>query len=247
MVTEQPSEDALLTDSDNEQDSSNESNGDDGGREVQELREELQGAKVEIESLTETVALLQTQLSECKGRVKEMWRNNCQYVTEIDEELASKDTEIQRLQEQIQEMQAAALEGSRSPVVPPIAIVSNTRPTRRGKAPPVDPFNGEDSETTLDDWLPSLQRAAEWNGWAEEKKLMQLAGYLRGRARQEWDLLLDTEKESYPRAVRALQGKLEPANKILAAQDFRHISQGDLESVADFIRRLEHTFKIAYG
>ena len=54
---------------------------------------------------------------------------------------------------------------------------------------------------------------------------MQLAGYLCGRARQEWNLLLETEKESYLRAVQALQGKFEPANKILAAQDFRHISK----------------------
>ena len=36
-------------------------------------------------------------------------------------------------------------------------------------------------------------------------------------------------------------------NKALAAQDFRHICQGDNESVADFIRRMEHTFKVAYG
>ena len=33
----------------------------------------------------------------------------------------------------------------------------------------------------------------------------------------------------------------------MAAQDFRHICQGDNESVADFIRRMEHTFKVAYG
>ena len=59
--------------------------------------------------------------------------------------------------------------------------------------------------------------------------------------------MLEIEKESYSQAIQALQGKLEPANKILAAKDFRHISQGDHESVADFIRRLEHTFKIAYG
>ena len=125
----------------------------------------------------------------------------------------------------------AVSEGPHSPIVPATTIVASTstRPTRRGKAPPVDPFSGEDSETTLDDWLPSLQRAAEWNGWAEEEKLMQLAGYLCGRARQEWDLLLETEKESYSRAVQALQGKLEPANKILAAQDFRHIPRRSRE------------------
>ena len=74
---------------------------------------------------------------------------------------------------------------------------------------------------------------------------MQLAGYLRGRARQEWDLLLEADKRSYTRAVQALQGKLEPVNKTLAAQDFCHISQTDHESVADFIRHLEHTFKVA--
>ena len=73
-------------------------------------------------------------------------------------------------------------EGHHSPVVPTIPVAASTRPTRRGKAPPVDSFSGEDAETTLDDWLPSLQKAAEWNGWAEDEKLMQLAGYLCGRA-----------------------------------------------------------------
>ena len=75
---------------------------------------------------------------------------------------------------------------------------------------------------------------------------MQLAGYLRGSAQQEWDLLLEADKRNYTRVVQALQGKLEPVNKTLAAQDFCHISQTDHQSVADFIRRLEHTFKVAY-
>ena len=55
------------------------------------------------------------------------------------------------------------------------------------------------------------------------------------RGLKKWDLLLETEKGSYLQGVQALQGKLEPANKILAAQDFQHIFQGDHESVADFI------------
>ena len=133
------------------------------------------------------------------------------------------------------------------PVVPTEVGTTETRPMRRGKAPPVDSFTGEDAEITMDDWLSLLQRATEWNGWAEEEKLMQLAGYLRGRARQEWDLLLEVDKRNYTRAVQALQGKLEPVNKMLAAQDFCHISQTDHESVADFIRHLEHTFKVTYG
>ena len=49
-------------------------------------------------------------------------------------------------------MQAAVSEGSYSPIVPTTTIVASTstRPTRCGKAPPVDPFSGEDLETTLD-------------------------------------------------------------------------------------------------
>lgn len=56
---------------------------------------------------------------------------------------------------------------------------------RRGKAPPVDPFNGETTDTKFEDWLPSLPRAAEWNCWSDEETLIQIAGHLRGRALQE--------------------------------------------------------------
>lgn len=68
--------------------------------------------------------------------------------------------------------------------------------SRRGKAPPVDSFNGEVYDITFDDWLPALQRASEWNGWSDEETLIQLAGHLRGRALQEWTLLRTTEKRS---------------------------------------------------
>ena len=45
----------------------------------------------------------------------------------------------------------------------------------------------------------------------------------------------------------ALHSRLEPSSKALAAQDFRHGMQKDLELVSDFIRRMERTFRIAYG
>ena len=54
-------------------------------------------------------------------------------------------------------------------------------------------FSGEDSENTIDDWLPTLVRAAEWNGWMKTELLLQLAGHLKGRARQEWSLLTESE------------------------------------------------------
>ena len=117
----------------------------------------------------------------------------------------------------------------------------------RGKAPPVDPFTGEDPEIRLDDWIPSLTRAARWNEWSPDENLMQLAGHLRGYALQEWDLLQDEDRNDFDRAVAALRTRLDPGNKVLAAQDFRHTTQKDTEPVPDFIRRLERTFRIAYS
>ena len=74
-------------------------------------------------------------------------------------------------------------------MVPP---VRHTRP-RRGKAPPVDAFSGENPEVHVDDWLPPLQRAADWNSWDKDKLLIQLAGRLSGRALQERNLLGATD------------------------------------------------------
>ena len=82
-------------------------------------------------------------------------------------------------------------------------------------------FSGEDSENTLDDWLPALVRAADWNGWTKPELLIQLAGHLKGRARQEWSLLPETEKSEYKKGVRALRARLDTGSKALAAQDFR--------------------------
>ena len=117
---------------------------------------------------------------------------------------------------------------------------------RRGKAPPIEFFTGEDA-CILDDWLPSLERASIWNGWSEEDKLMQLPGYLRGRALQEWHLLRRSEQQSYPTAIDALRTRLDPGSKTMAAQDFRHSLQRIDEPVSDFIGRLEKTYQIAYG
>lgn len=46
-------------------------------------------------------------------------------------------------------------------------------------------------------------------------------------------------KESYSKAVEALRGRLNPGDMAMAAQDFRHTSQADGESVSDFVRHLE--------
>jgi len=102
-------------------------------------------------------------------------------------------------------------------------------------------------EVQLDDWLPALERASSWNGWSEEDKLLQLAGHMRGRALQEWNLIAEDDTSTYLSATEALCACLDPGNKTLAAQDFRHTVQGSGESITDFICRLERTFRIAYG
>jgi len=118
---------------------------------------------------------------------------------------------------------------------------------RRGKALPIDEFTAEDSRTTFDDWIPILERAANWNNWTPEESLMQLAGHLRGRALQEWKLLDLKDKVTYEKAVKALKERLDPGNQSLAALDFRHASQKSSEAVSDFIQRLEKLFQTAFG
>ena len=117
----------------------------------------------------------------------------------------------------------------------------------RGKAPPIDPYTEEDPEVRMDDWLPALKRAVSWNDWSEVETLMQLAGHLRGRALQEWNLLGETERSKLDIAVGALHSRLEQGSKAMAAQEFRHCSQMDSAWVADYIRWLEKTFRVAYG
>ena len=70
---------------------------------------------------------------------------------------------------------------------------------RKGKAPPVDAFTGESPNVLWEDWIPTLERAAIWNGWSEKEELLQLAGHLRGKAQQEWALIPETKR---PRLLR---------------------------------------------
>ena len=135
---------------------------------------------------------------------------------------------------------------STSASVSPGHGASGERTSRRGRAPPVDPFDGE-SDILFEDWVPGLFRAAEWNDWSEHETLIQLAGHLRGRALQEWGLLTAREKKSLEEVIAVMRSRLDPSSRTLPAQDFRHASQQEGESVADFIRRLEQLFKLAYG
>jgi len=99
----------------------------------------------------------------------------------------------------------------------------------------------------LEDWLPGVERAAHWNGWTSEEKIIQLAGHLRGRAEAEWNLLGHDEICDFDTAVQSLKVYLDPRSKVLAGQDFRCAIQGDSEAVADYICCLEKAFCVAFG
>ena len=103
----------------------------------------------------------------------------------------------------------------------PAMKVVYVQPVRKrlGKAPPVDSFNGEQPEVRFEDWLPTLERAAAWNGWSNEELLLQLAGHLRGKALQEWNLMGQAEKARYKDATVELTRRLDPGSRIMAVQD----------------------------
>jgi len=140
--------------------------------------------------LKEAVSRLEGMLKKETERVGEMWRMNCAQVYAFDEAITAKDSEIETLRAKVDELQAPP----GSPPMDSTATVPERRPfihppmpgthtditpvvthsvhasglTRRGKAPPVNEFSGEDPDILLDDWLPSLKRASQWNAWSEE-------------------------------------------------------------------------------
>ena len=206
---------------------------------VAELRAEVERLTIELESR--------------KNRVRELLKLNCEQLAEMDSSLLQKD-EISRLKAEVARSRATSSSTHSSVSDDPDlgAGVDSVRRTsrqtvRRGKAHPVDTFTGEEAETRLDDWLSTIRRAADWNGWTLDDLLIQLAGHLKGRALQEWNLLSADKKKSYEGAVIALRNRLDPGSKIMAAQDFRHASQEEMEKTRDLIRRLEKLFKVAYG
>ena len=69
----------------------------------------------------------------------------------------------------------------------------------------------------------------------------------KGRALQEWSLLSLTVQQDYTAAIDALRSRLDSTNRTVAAQDFCYSIQRQGESVADFIRRLEKAYQLAYG
>ena len=150
-----------------------------------DLKEENEALKLQVEKLTDL-------LREEKEKCKEAWRLSCQQLAEYDDVLASKEEEIEVLKLRVKEVDSTESTERRSTYFSlpptfeerrrPLDMMRASGATRKGKAPPVDFFTGEDPEVQFEDWLPTLERTAVWNGWTDEEALIQLAGHLRGRA-----------------------------------------------------------------
>ena len=68
----------------------------------------------------------------------------------------------------VEQSQTADSKSRRTPTAPIEhtsrgGMSQGTSGSRRGKTPPIDPFNGEARDIALDDWIPALRCAAEWN------------------------------------------------------------------------------------
>ena len=216
--------------------------------EMEELLESERSATARVkEEKQAEIDKLRGEVREAKRRLKEAWRMNCEQLLLHDEELAASAAEIAELKSKLSMVigtlptdpprSVGPVVAGRTLLLPPrvgheahspssLAARATASPSPRpGKPPPVDPFSGDSVETDLDDWLPTLERAASWNVWSDEEMLMQLAGHLRGRALQEWNLIPREEKSTYSDAVSSLRSQVDPGNRVLAGQDFRHAIQ----------------------
>lgn len=175
------------------------------GGEEEKLHEDLEEVNKELEEVKEALVT-------STNRLQEVWKVNCAQLREFDAIIQSKDEEIALLKTQLSELRDS---GTRSGVsnngggVPPSSMTTYPPSKQSGKAPPIDSFSGELEEILFDDWLPSLNRTSEWNGWKEEEKLLQLAGHLRGKALEEWNLIEEKERSAYTSAVSALRIRLD--------------------------------------
>ena len=140
------------------------------------------------------IARLKNQLATEKQRVKRHWREKCEQLLAHEESLEEKEAEIALLKARILSL-TSGTDKALTYVTPttvdsvqqeltlqaPQEVGSSVTIARRRKAPPVEPYTGENPDILWEEWLPMFERAASWNGWTEQDKLLQLAGNLHGK------------------------------------------------------------------
>ena len=159
-----------------------------------ELREKTSRLSEDITSLNVEVSRLRGGMEEEREKYRRLWRDSCQQLAEYDGAISEKEVEVATLKVRVAELESVSSVAApprllppltlppppashpsvfpHSPSFPPSLSITSTRelshPQRRGRAPPIDPFDGESVDVRFDDWFPMLERAATWNGWSEE-------------------------------------------------------------------------------
>ncbi len=125
--------------------------------------------------LTEEVSSMRTKLQSVNVRMKDLWKANCLLAREFEEVVQCKDDEIAELKCQLAStsivvptLRAMAPEFMHGTItVSDDVTTGGITPVERtvggarcGRAPPVDPYSGEDECIRLDDWLSALTRAS---------------------------------------------------------------------------------------
>ena len=136
----------------------------------------------ELERVTAKRDELQTQLAEQQGEVQcqkehyaQLQRLNCEQLEEFDKKFEDKEDQIKSLLEKIKQLEAVTHHSAMTflqATAPTTTLTPSARTpamnvARRGKAPPVDQFSGDQPDLTFNDWLPTLERAAQWNAWRQ--------------------------------------------------------------------------------
>ena len=70
---------------------------------LQLLEEEVLVLRAKLQDSEEKVNQLKQELGEARGQLVVLWQQNCKQLLNHDEAMMSKETEIQRLMEQLQE------------------------------------------------------------------------------------------------------------------------------------------------
>ena len=219
--------------------------------ELKQANVKIASLETELRDVMKDLTSVKALLAKEKEKSKRLWQQSCKWYLTHEDKMGRKDIEIEELREQVTRL----LRPTSPPPLPGISSVATVvqnvgsppAPLMIGKAPPVDPYTGEDPEVRWEDWLPTFERAASWNKWTDEEKVIQLAGHLRQKALLEWNLIDVTDRDVYERACKQMQARLDLGGKAVAAQDFHHTVQGETELVANFVRRLERVFRRAYG
>ena len=164
---------------------------------LDEVRSELEAAKQKLAAFDEMqgeVEALKKSLKQQTAKAKRFWTQKCEQLLAHEALIEEKDAEIATLKA----LRSGKVFSASDVIVDPantivdasiLSEASTVSHGRRGKAPPVDAYTGSDPELRFDDWLPTLEQAAQWNNWSDNEKLMQLAGHLRGSSSRIWSFI----------------------------------------------------------